>query len=75
MKHVSEALSALVESDAEPLSDDAREAIREGLSLASLWGAAPDLTGGLSTQEYLDAIRGDEEPGLPLGWESVEPVV
>jgi hypothetical protein len=31
MEHVSEALSALVESDAEPLSDDAREAIREGL--------------------------------------------
>lgn len=34
MEHVSEALSALVESDAEPLSDDAREAIREGLSAA-----------------------------------------
>ncbi len=83
MKHVSTVLGGIVSEPTEPLSDDAREAIREGLSLASLWGAAPNLTGGESTAEYLDRIRreqegsqdSDDEPGLPLGWEGVEPVV
>lgn len=28
-------------------------------TLASLWGAAPDLTGGLATQEFLDSIRNE----------------
>ncbi len=57
MKRVSEVLSALVKSDLEPLSDDAREAIREGLC-----------------REQEGIQDGDDEPGLPLGWEAVGPV-
>lgn len=41
---------------------EARVAELEAGPLASLWGAAPDITGGLSTQEYLDQVR--EAPAL-----------
>lgn len=79
MKRVSEILASLSGDEPPALSNDAREAIREGLTLGSLWGAAPNLTNGESTSEYLDRIRGEQEgpqdddgePGLPLGWEGV----
>ena len=52
VKRVSDVLASLSGDDSEPLSDDARAAIREGLSVADL---------------YVEAAA-DDEPGLPLGW-------
>jgi hypothetical protein len=62
VEHVGQTLRRLTESGSEPVSDDAREAIRDGLSRAQ---EAP----GIDEDE-----PGGPE-GLPLGWEGVEPVL
>lgn len=61
LNRISEVFASPPGDDPEPLSDDAREAIREGLSHSRPPGYEQDMYG-------LDVKLDDDGPGLPPGW-------